>query len=63
MTTDRETTDDESNDKRTKKQPHATEEELLRHIYELVGPAPEDELMSEALIRERRAEAAREENE
>jgi AbrB family looped-hinge helix DNA binding protein len=40
-----------------------TEEALLERLYQEVGPAPEGELVSEELIRERREEAQREQHE
>jgi AbrB family looped-hinge helix DNA binding protein len=40
-----------------------TEEALLERLYQMVGPAPEGELVSEELIRERREEAQREQHE
>lgn len=40
-----------------------TEAALIERLYETVGPAPEEELVSEELIRERREEAKREQDE
>lgn len=37
-----------------------TEEMILARLHDLVGAAPEDELVSEELLRERREEAQRE---
>lgn len=58
MTTDPEFTAHKSTDRES----NETEEELVRRIHELVGPAPEGERVSEQLIRERREEAARRED-
>ncbi len=40
-----------------------TEEALLERLYQMVGSAPEGELVSEELLRERRQEAQREQHE